>query len=629
MTEQEEKKKELRRKAMKLPLSPGVYLMHDKSGQIIYIGKAKALKNRVSQYFGSEKNHNNKVRRMVANVDWFEYIVTDSEFEALVLESSLIKQNQPKYNILLKDDKGYSYIRVSEGPWPRITEAKKMEDDGAKYIGPYMSSWSIKQTIDSALKIFKLPDCNRKFPQDIGKGRPCLNYYIKQCCAPCRGRITQEEYQEAFQEALDFIRGGSSTSIKVLTQRMEEAAERMEFELAARLRDRINAINKMRERQKVVASRVEEQDVFALAQGETHTAFEVFRFTGNKLSDRESFLTEGLEPDPEARSEFLRQYYAIRDRIPPLVVLDGEVDDEELLTRWLSERRGKSVKLLIPQRGDQAQLVQMCRKNAAEHIAQQVGTSGRDASALDELRRLLGLEKTPVYIESYDISNLAGGENVAGMVVFENGRPLKSAYRRFKIKTVEGQDDYGSMREVIRRRFEEYKSHQAQGDSLGFGRLPDLILLDGGKGHVAAVQPVLEEMGIQVPLFGMVKDDRHRTRAIALTGGEIAISSHRRAFTLVSSIQDEVHRFAIGYHRQQRKKAAVSSTLTSIAGIGDARAKALLKHFKTVKAVSEADLQELENAPGMTKPSARRVYEYFHGSPDEEGGNSGEIAPNS
>ncbi len=630
MTEQEEKKKELRRKAMKLPLSPGVYLMHDKSGQIIYIGKAKALKNRVSQYFGSEKNHNNKVRRMVANVDWFEYIVTDSEFEALVLESSLIKQNQPKYNILLKDDKGYSYIRVSEGPWPRITEAKKMEDDGAKYIGPYMSSWSIKQTIDSALKIFKLPDCNRKFPQDFGKGRPCLNYYIKQCCAPCRGRITQEEYQEAFQEALDFIRGGSSTSIKVLTQRMEEAAERMEFELAARLRDRINAINKMRERQKVVASRVEEQDVFALAQGETHTAFEVFRFTGNKLSDRESFLTEGLEPDPEARSEFLRQYYAIRDRIPPLVVLDrSEVDDEELLTRWLSERRGKSVKLLVPQRGDQAQLVQMCRKNAAEHIAQQVGTSGRDASALDELRRLLGLEKTPVYIESYDISNLAGGENVAGMVVFENGRPLKSAYRRFKIKTVEGQDDYGSMREVIRRRFEEYKSHQAQGDSLGFGRLPDLILLDGGKGHVAAVQPVLEEMGIQVPLFGMVKDDRHRTRAIALTGGEIAISSHRRAFTLVSSIQDEVHRFAIGYHRQQRKKAAVSSTLTSIAGIGDARAKALLKHFKTVKAVSEADLQELENAPGMTKPSARRVYEYFHGSPDEEGGNSGEIAPNS
>lgn len=607
-----EKKKELRRKAMKLPLSPGVYLMHDKSGQIIYIGKAKALKNRVSQYFGSEKNHDNKVRRMVSHVDWFEYIVCDSEFEALVLESSLIKQNQPKYNILLKDDKGYSYIRVSPGPWPRMTEVKKVEEDGAKYIGPYMSSWSIKQTIDSARKIFRLPDCSRKFPQDFGKGRPCLNYYIKQCCAPCRGRVSEEEYNEAFQEAMDFIKGGSSASVKILTERMEQAAENLEFELAARLRDRINAIEMMGARQKVVASRVEEQDVFALAQGETHTAFEVFRFTGNRLSDRESFLTEGCQPDPEARSEFLRQYYAIRDRVPPLVVLDGEVEDEELLVRWLSEKRGKTVRLLVPQRGDQAQLVQMCRKNAAESIARQTGGSGRDASALDELRRLLGLEKAPAYIESYDISNLAGGENVAGMVVFENGRPLKSAYRKFKIKTVEGQDDYGSMREVIRRRFQEYCVCQEKGEAEGFGRLPDLILLDGGKGHVAAVQPLLEEMGIEVPLFGMVKDDRHRTRAIAQGGGEIAISSYRRAYTLVSSIQDEVHRFAIGYHRQQRKKSAISSTLTSIPGIGEARAKALLKHFKTVTAVSEADLVELEGAPGMTKPAARRVWEHFH-----------------
>ncbi len=629
MTEQEEKKRELRRKAMQLPLSPGVYLMHDKSGQIIYIGKAKALKNRVSQYFGSEKNHDSKVRRMVANVDWFEYIVCDSEFEALVLESSLIKQNKPKYNILLKDDKGYSYIRVSTGPWPRITEAKKVQEDGASYIGPYMSSWSIKQTIDSALKIFKLPDCNRKFPQDFGKGRPCLNYYIQQCCAPCRGKVTEEEYNEAFQEALDFIKGGSSTSVKVLTQRMEEAAENLEFELAARLRDRIGAIEKMRERQKVVASRVEEQDVFALAQGETHTAFEVFRFTGNKLRDRESFLTEGCQEDAEARSEFLRQYYAIRDRVPPLVVLDGEVDDQDLLIRWLSEKRGRPVKVLVPQRGEQRQLVEMCRKNAAEHIARQTGTSGRDASALDELRRLLGLEKTPAYIECYDISNLAGGENVAGMVVFENGRPLKSAYRKFKIKTVIGQDDYGSMREVIRRRLEEYKACLRKGEQEGFGRLPDLILLDGGKGHVAAVQPILDELGFAIPLFGLVKDDKHRTRAIALSGGEIAIQSTRRAFTLLSSIQEEVHRFAIGYHRQQRKKSVISSTLTSIPGIGETRAKALLRHFKTVAAVGEADLQELEEAPTMTKPAARRVWEYFHGKAGEETGNSGEIAPKS
>ena len=616
--EQEDKRRELRQKAMRLPLSPGVYLMHNKAGEIIYIGKAKALKNRVSQYFGSEKNHDAKVRRMVSNVDWFEYILCDSEFEALVLESSLIKQNQPKYNILLKDDKGYSYIRVSGGPWPRITEVKKVEDDGAKYIGPYLSSWSIKQTIDSARKIFKLPDCTRKFPQDFGKGRPCLNYYIKQCCAPCRGRVSEAEYNEAFQEALDFIKGGSSTSVKALTAKMEEAAENMEFELAARLRDRIAAINKMKERQKVVASRVEEQDVFALAQGETHTAFEVFRFTGGKLSDRESFLTEGCQPDPEARSEFLRQYYAIRDRVPPVVTIDGPVEDAELVARWLSEKRGKSVKLHVPQRGEQAQLVQMCRQNAAESIARQAGSTGRDASALDELRRLLGLEKVPAYIECYDISNLQGGENVAGMVVFENGRPLKSAYRKFKIQTVTGQDDYGSMREVIRRRFTEYYAHQQQGDTQGFGRLPDLVLLDGGKGHVAAVQPVLQEMGVTVPLFGLVKDDKHRTRAIALSGGEIAIQSNRRAFTLLSTIQDEVHRFAIGYHRQQRKKAAVSSTLTSIPGIGEARAKALLKHFKTVAAIGQADLKELEEAPSMTQPAARRVYQFFHGEPENE-----------
>ena len=616
--EQEDKRRELRQKAMRLPLSPGVYLMHNKAGEIIYIGKAKALKNRVSQYFGSEKNHDAKVRRMVSNVDWFEYILCDSEFEALVLESSLIKQNQPKYNILLKDDKGYSYIRVSGGPWPRITEVKKVEDDGARYIGPYLSSWSIKQTIDSARKIFKLPDCTRKFPQDFGKGRPCLNYYIKQCCAPCRGRVSEAEYNEAFQEALDFIKGGSSTSVKALTAKMEEAAENMEFELAARLRDRIAAINKMKERQKVVASKIEEQDVFALAQGETHTAFEVFRFTGGKLSDRESFLTEGCQPDPEARSEFLRQYYAIRDRVPPVVTIDGPVEDAELVARWLSEKRGKSVKLHVPQRGEQAQLVQMCRQNAAESIARQAGSTGRDASALDELRRLLGLEKVPAYIECYDISNLQGGENVAGMVVFENGRPLKSAYRKFKIQTVTGQDDYGSMREVIRRRFTEYYAHQQQGDTQGFGRLPDLVLLDGGKGHVAAVQPVLQEMGVAVPLFGLVKDDKHRTRAIALSGGEIAIQSNRRAFTLLSTIQDEVHRFAIGYHRQQRKKAAVSSTLTSIPGIGEARAKALLKHFKTVAAIGQADLKELEEAPSMTQPAARRVYQFFHGEPENE-----------
>ncbi len=619
MTEQDEKKKELRKKAMQRPLTPGVYIMHNSSGEIIYIGKAKALKNRVSQYFGSEKNHDAKVRKMVSNVDWFEYILTDSEFEALVLESSLIKQHQPKYNILLKDDKGYCYIRISGGQWPKLSAVLQMEDDGAKYVGPYLSFWSVRETVDAARKIFKLPDCNRRFPQDIGKSRPCLNFYIDQCCAPCRGKINQAEYNEAFQQALDFVKGGSSTSIKELTARMEQAAEDLDFELAARLRDRINAINKLKARQKVVASRVEEQDVFALAQGEAHTAFEVFRFTGGKLSDRESFLTEGCQPDPESRSEFLRQYYAIRDRVPPVVTMDGPVEDQELVARWLTGKRGRTVKINVPQKGSQRQLVEMCRANAAESLAQHSGLTGRDASALDELRRLLGLEKTPAYVECYDISNLQGGENVAGMVVFENGRPLKAAYRRFKIKTVEGQDDYGSMREVIRRRFEEYKAHQAAGDNTGFGRLPDLLLLDGGKGHVAAVQPVLEAMGVNVPLYGLVKDDKHRTRAIAKTGGEIAITSTRRAFTLLSTIQDEVHRFAIGYHRQQRKKSAISSTLLSIEGVGPARAKALLKHFKTVGAVGQAAVEELAAAPGMSRPAAEAVYRHFHGEDGQKG----------
>ncbi|QAT50153.1 excinuclease ABC subunit UvrC [Caproiciproducens sp. NJN-50] len=609
-TDQEKHKKELRARAMRLPLSPGVYLMHDKSGKIIYIGKAKALKNRVSQYFGSEKNHDAKVRRMVASVDTFEYILTDSEFEALVLECSLIKQHSPKYNILLKDDKGYHYIRVSSGPWPRISEAKQIADDGAEYIGPYVSSWSVKQSVDEALKIFRLPSCTRKFPQEIGKGRPCLYYYIKQCCAPCRGKVSEAEYREFVAEALEFLRGGSAKSIRALTEKMNEAAERLEFERAARLRDRIAAIRKMSDRQKVVASRVKEQDVVALTQSAEKSCFEVFRFQNGRLCDRETFLMGETGGAKEARSEFLERYYSMRSRIPPRIALDGPVENAELISQWLTEKAGRKVTVTVPQKGEQARLVEMCRSNAAEQLAQTMGRTGREASALDELARLLGLSEPPAYIESYDISNLAGGENVAGMVVFENGRPLRSAYRKFKIRSVTGQDDYASLREVMTRRVEEYWKNKETGE--GFGRLPDLILLDGGKGQVSAVRPVLEEAGLRIPLFGMVKDDRHRTRAIAKDGGEISINSSRSAFTLVSSIQEEVHRFAIGYHRQARKKAAIASSLTMIEGIGPTRARALLKHFKTVAAVRNAAVEELAAAPGMTKPAAQKVYFAFH-----------------
>jgi excinuclease ABC subunit C len=610
LTEQEKHKKELRARAMRLPLSPGVYLMRDKTGKIIYIGKAKALKNRVSQYFGSEKNHDTKVRRMVANVDTFEYILTDSEFEALVLECSLIKQYSPKYNILLKDDKGYHYIRVTSGPWPRISEAKQVVNDGAEYIGPFVSSWAVKQAVDEALKIFRLPSCTRKFPQDIGKGRPCLYYYIKQCCAPCRGKISETEYREYVAEALEFLRGGSAKSIRTLTEKMNEAAENLEFERAARLRDRIAAIRKMGDRQKVVASRVKEQDVIALTQGSEKSCFEVFRFQNGRLCDRETFLLGETGCPEEARSEFLERYYSMRNRIPPRVTLDGPIENSELLSRWLTEKAGRKVTITIPKKGEQAQLVAMCRNNAAEQLAQTMGRTGREASALDELARLLGLSGPPAYIEAYDISNLAGGENVAGMVVFENGRPLRSAYRKFKIRSVVGQDDYASMREVLARRLEEYKKNKDTGE--GFGRLPDLILLDGGKGQVSAVRPVLEKSGLQIPLFGMVKDSKHRTRAIAKDGGEIAISSNRSAFTLVSSIQEEVHRFAIGYHRQVRKKSSISSSLTAIEGIGPVRAKALLKYFKTLKAVREASIEELAAAPSMTTPAAEKVYFTFH-----------------
>lgn len=611
MTDHEKHIKELRSRAMRLPLNPGVYIMHDKTGKIIYIGKAKALKNRVSQYFGSEKNHDDKVRRMVANVDSFEYILTDSEFEALVLECSLIKQHTPKYNILLKDDKGYHYIKVTAGPWPRISEAKQIADDGANYIGPYVSSWATKQSVDEALKIFKLPTCTRKFPQDIGKARPCLNYYIKQCCAPCRGKISESEYNESVEEAISFLRGGSAQCVRQLTRKMEEASEALEFERAARIRDRLAAIKRMGDRQKVVAARVPEQDVIALAQGAQTSCFEVFRFLNGRLCDRETFLMGETGNPKAARGEFIERYYSMRDRIPPRICLDGTAEESELLGDWLSQKAGRKVVLSVPQKGEQAQLVEMCRNNAAEQVAQATGRTVHEASALDELGRLLGMEKPPLYIESYDISNLAGSENVAGMIVFENGRPLKSAYRKFKMKTVIGQDDYASMHEVMERRIREYFDAQGKNISDGFGRLPDLILLDGGQGQVGAVKPVLEAAGLKVPLFGMVKDDKHRTRAIASDGGEIAIHSNRKAFTLVSSIQEEVHRFAIGYHRQTRKKATISSTLTSIEGVGTSRAKALLKHFKTIAAIKNADLEELCAAPGMTKPAAQNVYDYF------------------
>lgn len=599
----------LRKKAMALPLLPGVYIMHDKSGEIIYIGKAKALKNRVSQYFGSQNNHAQKVRRMVDNVDDFEYIITDSEFEALILECSLIKQHTPKYNILLKDDKGYSYIRVSDGDWKRLSYTLQKKDDGAQYIGPYKSSYYVKSAVEEANKIFMLPTCNRRFPQDFRKGRPCLNYHIKQCMAPCTGKVKLKDYKESVEQALEFLRGGSSNSIKQLTAQMEEAAENLEFERAARIRDKISAVKKMGDKQKVVANKVLDEDVIASFSDGGKTCFQVFRFEGGRLFDRESFVFDSDDAECEVE-QFILRYYTIRDDVPKNIALDKDFDGLDAVVEWLSQKRGGKVNVTVPQRGEQAQLVAMCRSNAAEALAQKKGATVKEYNVLEELKEALGLKKLPEYIESYDISNLAGTENVAGMVVYKNGKPLKSAYRKFKIKGFDGQDDYASMAEVLSRRFDEY--YKAKDSEEGFGKLPDLILLDGGKGQVAAVKQVLEAKNIDVPLFGMVKDDKHRTRAITGDGGEIAISSKRALFAFVTRIQDEVHRFAIGYHHSRRSKNTFKSSLTQIDGIGEVRAKTLLKHFRTIDNISKADLQELETAPKMTKDAALAVYRYFH-----------------
>ncbi|MCH5298821.1 MAG: excinuclease ABC subunit UvrC [Ruminococcus sp.] len=601
--------KQLRRKAMALPESPGVYIMHNKNKKIIYIGKAKVLKNRVSQYFGSQNNHSEKVRRMVENVDYFEYIICDGEFEALVLECSLIKQHTPKYNILLKDDKGYSYIRVSNEKWRRITYELQKKDDGATYIGPYMTGFYVKQSVEQANRAFKLPDCTRKFPECFGKERPCLNYHIKQCLAPCTGKVKFSEYNENVEQALEFLKGGSSESIKQLTEEMETAAEALDFERAAKIRDKINAIKKMSDKQKVVSVNVPDQDVIAYFTDGERGCFQVFKFVGGRLTDHENFVINNPMDGENELSQFITSFYSMRE-IPKNITLDRIPEDSEVIEKWLSEKRGNRVYLTCPQRGEQAQLVQMCRKNAAEVLAQIKGRTSREYSVLEELREILGLSKIPEYIESYDNSNLAGTENVAGMIVYENGKPLKSAYRKFKIKSFEGQDDYASMAEVLDRRFTEYEELKDTGE--GFGRLPDLILLDGGQGQVSAVMPVLRKHNLDVPIFGMVKDGSHRTRAITGTGGEISINSRRAVFTFISKMQDEVHRFAIGYHHQRRKNATFKSSLTDIDGIGTVRAKALLKHFRTITNIRNADLEELELCPKMTHDSAVMVYNYFH-----------------
>lgn len=601
-----EKLRELKNKANRLPLQAGVYIMKNKDGEIIYIGKAKALKNRVTQYFGSGNQHTEKVRRMVSNVDNFEYIICDSEFEALILENSLIKQNQPKYNILLKDDKGYFYIKITDEKWKRIETAKSTDGKG-EFIGPYNSGYIVKETVDEARKIFKLPDCNRNFDTVT---RPCLNYHIGLCDAPCRGKLSLNDYLENINSARDFIKHGDTEglSIEALTEKMNTAAENLQFETAAKLRDRINAIKKIREKQKVVSISYKSQDIIATAFiGET-ACVEVLVFRNYRLSDKKHYFVNGFTDKTAVYNEFLQQYYLESLDTPSRIVIDTDANELNIIERWLTEKSGKKTEFINPKQGEQLKLLNMCLNNAAENLSEKTERTGREMSALNELGSLLGLNFTPRYIESYDISNTAGSENVAGMIVFTDGRPDKTRYKRFKIKGFIGQDDYRSMAEVLDRRFSEYE----KGEDEGFSTLPDLILLDGAKGQINAVLPVMKKYNLDIPIFGMVKDSKHRTRAIATTGGDIAIKSNKRAFKLVTDIQDEVHRFAIGYHKKLQSKTMIKSELLDIEGVGKTRAAALIKHFGSIKKIKEADITELSAVKGMTKASARAVFDYFH-----------------
>lgn len=601
--------KELRKKAMALPLNPGVYIMKNKDRKIIYIGKAKALKNRVSSYFGSHSNHSLKVIRMVENVDDFDYILCDTEFEALVLECSLIKQHTPKYNILLKDDKGYNYIKITKEDYPVIREAKQMLDDGAEYIGPFVSNFSVKNAVEETIKIFKLPRCNKKFPRDYNKSRPCLNGHMGICCSPCSGRINKEDYKAAINDAISFIKGGAKKTVEETRRKMYEYSENMEYEKAAKLRDRIKAIQNLDEKQKVVSINVPEEDVFAIANSNKKSCFEVIRFRNGKLSDSEHWIIDTPDNAQEARFELIERFYSMRNDIPSRIAVDGEIVDEELLREFLEKQRGKKVEFIHPQKGEHLAIVNLCIKNANEHLAQNQGRLGKEIAALEELAELLGMQKAPEYIESYDISHTFGADNVAGMVVFRNARPMKKAYKKFSIKGFDGQNDVGSMNEVLTRRFNHYYNDE---DGSTFKILPDLILLDGGQMQVNAVLPVIKQMNINVPVFGMVKDNKHRTRAIAYNGGEIEINSHRLAFTLVSNIQEEVHRFAITYHHKKHQKSSFSSSLINIEGIGEKKAKLLMKKFKTITAIKNAGVDELSAVKGISKKDAENITKFYN-----------------
>ncbi len=608
----------------KLPAQPGVYLMHDEKDEIIYVGKAISLKNRVRQYFQSSRNKTAKIQQMVSRIARFEYIITDSELEALVLECNLIKEHRPRYNTMLKDDKTYPYIKVTVSEdFPRILFARTMKKDKSRYFGPYTSAGAVKDTIDLIHKLYQIRTCSRNLPRDIGKERPCLNYHIRQCGAPCQGYVSKEAYGESVSQALEFLNGRYDGILKMLEQKMQEASERMDFEKAIEYRDLLSSVKQVAQKQKITSSSTEDRDIIAMARDESDAVVQVFFVREGKLIGRDHFhMSVAVEEDSrQVLTSFVKQFYSGTPFVPRELWLQTPLEDEDVIRRWLEMKRGQKVRIVVPQKGQKERLIELAERNAAMVLSKDKEELKREelrtTGAMNQIGQMIGLGRLR-RIEAYDISNTSGLESVGSMVVYEDGKPKRSDYRKFKIRSVKGPNDYASMKEVLSRRFshglEEARSLEEEGvdQALGsFTRFPDLILMDGGRGQVNIALEVLKELGLEIPVCGMVKDDHHRTRGLYHNNVEVPMDRHSEAFRLITRIQDEAHRFAIEYHRSLRSKGQVHSVLDEIPDIGPARRKALMRQFQSLEAVKEAGLEELAAVPGMNRKAAESVYRFF------------------
>lgn len=609
----------------KLPAQTGVYLMHDAKDEIIYVGKAVSLKNRVRQYFQSSRSKTAKIEQMVSRIARFEYIITDSELEALVLECNLIKEYRPRYNTMLKDDKTYPYIKVTVGePFPRVLFSRQMKKDKSRYFGPYTSAGAVKDTIDLIHKLYRIRTCSRSLPKDIGKERPCLNYHIKQCDAPCQGYISEAEYRERIDQVVEFLSGKYDTILKRLEKNMMEASEAMDYEKAIEYRDLLNSVRQVAQKQKITSSSMDDRDIIAMARDDQDAVVQVFFVREGKLIGREHFHLRTAVEEDEAQvlTCFVKQFYSGTPFVPRELWTQEKLEDEDTISQWLTMKKGQKVRLVVPQKGQKERLVELAQKNAAMVLEQDKEKIKREElrtiGAMNQIGDWLGL-KWVRRIEAYDISNISGFDSVGSMVVYEDGRPKRNDYRKFRIKWVKGANDYASMREVLTRRFshglEEHEllKEKGVGEEYGsFTRFPDLIMMDGGKGQVNVALEVLDELGLEIPVCGMVKDDNHRTRGLYYQNVEIPIDRHSEGFKLITRIQDEAHRFAIEYHRSLRSKGQVRSVLDDIEGIGETRRKALMRYFKSIEAVKDADVETLSQVPGMNRRAAESVYNFFH-----------------